>query len=728
MTLKKNSHIHLPLLVGLFIFSFFLHTIAITTLLFVFKISITSFNVIAALTLSVITCFSLSGKDWKKTLTASGVGFVLLLVSVLWGWYIDGHSWDGCAYHIPMNAFLKNGWNPLYETFYSFADNHFPILSGFDSNYLDAYPKGSEILSACIYAITNDVQTGKYFNLLATAGTFLLCYSFLVDVVHLRKWQGTTIAFFLAGTPVAWAQISTFLNDAFLWHTVLLCTIAVLYLTVYEKGTYSSVAYYVIFAMINIGFNIKFSGIIFFAIPCGIYFIYWFCKAWKNGWTAENRKLIGCRFSLMAGSVVSGTLFTGATSYVINIIRHNNPLYSIFGEGANEIIEVFMPSNYIGKSNFYRFFHSMFSRVGKPEIKFPLTFTGAEVDAARWGEPFVGGWGLLFSGILIVSIVVLVIAYFKVRTHRAILCRIAEVSLLGVVLAIAFVPGMNWARYNGVPFYIPCCALTYLFLKANSKASNATTQAYVSGILIALLTINITPTVFTNWTFLKNADQDLAEMKKLKAISEHSDLEVSCYDPYHKYNFYGRLFPLYDNGITNFVYNFEGIDDPTGSVFSSYKIYYKANKCVQDTNTLETFIAETKEHDDALLIVAAKDEASSALTNSIVQTMQGLGLEFPLQEGYRSAYIAVLDCNKNIDIVYEEMSQETLRYSGKIGGLKLSVVSSGYEQDNLASICVNGHELALNRRGLNLVLYDKKNKVVLDSIAVDTYESNELTR
>lgn len=725
MIKNRESAVRQPMLIGVFLLSLLLLTISVTTLLFFFRISITIANIPIAVLCSMAVCYFLSGRTWKATLICIGVGIAVTVFAVVLNCYTFDWSWDGNAYHKVMTGFLKYGWNPLYETFYSFADNNFPLLSDFDSNYLDAYPKGTEIWGACVYVFTNNIESAKSFNLLGGVATLLISYELIHRAVGLTRIQAALCALFLSIHPVMLSQMFTQYNDAFLWHMVLLCIMGCLYLTFFERGKYTSVSYFLIFSTINIGFNTKFSGVIYFAIPCASLFVYWVVTKIREGISKTGKKILFSRFYLFAISVLSGCLFNGATSYVVNTIRHRNPFYSIFGDGSNEIITSLMPGKYKEMSNLSRFITSLFSRTGITEEKLPLTFAAEEIHYAKGYDTSIGGWGMLFSGILLISIVVLVIAYVDYRKTKPKICRIAEIFLATGIFAVIVVPGLSWARYCVAPLYIPVCAMMYLFEKSNRTPESFQMRSFGAGVLSALLLVNISPNLVKTDELFEEYKDARYELKRLQMLAEEYDISVSCYDQHFNYNFRGQIFTLYDIGMNPIHYDPQVSMDPTGKIHKTQSIYYKVNNGVLATQTLRDFMEEAQKLDNVMIIIAAKDEASSALTDEIVAVMKKAGLEFDLKEGYRNAYVAVVDDGK---VIHEEMAEATLSHSLVSNNEQIEIVSSGYGYDNCASITINGRDCALNLRGLNIVLLDKSKGVVLDSVAVDTFYDNQLTR
>lgn len=126
-----------------------------------------------------------------------------------------------------------------------------------------------------------------------------------------------------------------------------------------------------------------------------------------------------------------------------------------------------------------------------------------------------------------------------------------------------------------------------------------------------------------------------------------------------------------------------------------------------------------------IVIIAAKDEASNNLNAAMQEQLQSLGLRETLQGKFRWSYIGVLDDG---NCIYEHSENAPLEWNGAIDGLEINVSSKGYDAGNSASIVIDGKELCKNRRGLNIVVYDKRLSRVADSVCFDTYEDSAAVR
>ena len=129
-------------------------------------------------------------------------------------------------------------------------------------------------------------------------------------------------------------------------------------------------------------------------------------------------------------------------------------------------------------------------------------------------------------------------------------------------------------------------------------------------------------------------------------------------------------------------------------------------------------------NEDILIIISSLDEASS-LFNLYKDNIKNLGLNEKLLNSYRSSYLGVL--NTRGDVFLEEMSLKKLEKYLKIDKMELNLESSGYSSGSyVSSIRINGVNYSKNRRGLNFVILDKKNSMILDSFYVDTCSDTNL--
>jgi len=335
----RNERWTFPLNLGVFLLNLILFPIVITTILYVFHISITAVNFALALVAALAALYVTLGRSWVKTAITALTGMLITATAIVLCMHVYDWSYDGNTYHKCITGLLRYGWDPLYETFYEYGKAAFSFLDGVTQTWYDAYPKGSEIWGACVYVICSDIESGKAFNLVSTLDSFFVCFGLLGHTGKVKPWQAALCAFFCIVTPVSLSQCFTYYNDGFMWQMITVYLAALLYLTFYEQGPYRGLCAYLVFLSISVGLNIKFSALIFFGILGITFFAFWsITRLLSVGNTLESGHFIGKRFVLLAFSALFGTLVTGSTSYVINMMRHKNPVYTMIGEGATEFI------------------------------------------------------------------------------------------------------------------------------------------------------------------------------------------------------------------------------------------------------------------------------------------------------------------------------------------------------------------------------------------------------
>ena len=152
--------------------------------------------------------------------------------------------------------------------------------------------------------------------------------------------------------------------------------------------------------------------------------------------------------------------------------------------------------------------------------------------------------------------------------------------------------------------------------------------------------------------------------------------------------------------------------------------YYNADGCLLERGRgyLHAFL-QSVNLADSIVFISVYDEASSQLSNTLVDDMKKLGLRINLKEKYGYSYYAIVSST----YLQEESSKEPLSYEGAVDEIHFKIESCGGNSRTGSSIIINGMEYSPNKRGLNIVIYDNRERKVTDSIAFDTYDCNILT-
>ena len=130
------------------------------------------------------------------------------------------------------------------------------------------------------------------------------------------------------------------------------------------------------------------------------------------------------------------------------------------------------------------------------------------------------------------------------------------------------------------------------------------------------------------------------------------------------------------------------------------------------------------------IIVAARDtivpdEAHSRIDEAGYERLQALGIrclraDNPAEQ-FWSGYTACLADGR---AVHEELAgrDHASEYEYTEDGFALKIYSAPLNGGNRASVEINGQEYAVDRRGLNFVIYDREKRSVTDSVCFDTWQ------
>ena len=119
------------------------------------------------------------------------------------------------------------------------------------------------------------------------------------------------------------------------------------------------------------------------------------------------------------------------------------------------------------------------------------------------------------------------------------------------------------------------------------------------------------------------------------------------------------------------------------------------------------------------VFVVAKEDAGSALNCSAVIAMQHFGLKQPLKEGKGRAYFALVENGAVCREILAANENDRIVQDGTLKDFEWQVESAGNTEGAVASVKINGKEVALNHRGLNIVVCDDHG-AVKDSVCFDT--------
>jgi hypothetical protein len=397
-------------------------------------LQITSAQFLIGFALAVLTTlfyFSKKGTSRKKH---CGIAAVLSIAIIALSVFVGGHaidcSYDGVQYHQEIVDMLASGWNPYINTC-----DQYDYLQVWSTHY--AY--GLELVEACLAKFFGILECGKAVNLILISATALICYRFIVinfSAISAPKRIIVWLASVL--NPVVLGQCLTFYID-YAFYCYLLMTIAFSVEIFNQRDV--QINYIGLFMTIILAVSTKFNaffmeGISIFVVILG-FLIYS-----KTLFKAEIwRYLIICFLA-----TVSAVFIICYHPYLTNFIAHGNPFYPLMGHGAIDIMTGNTPELYCDGNRITNFFRSIFS------------FRHTSVDQR------IGGFGPLFSGIFIISLLILVADCVKLR-------KVTPLAYGGMCILVScfFFEQSWWARYNTQLWLLPGLALLSSYLHSNQR-------------------------------------------------------------------------------------------------------------------------------------------------------------------------------------------------------------------------------------------------------------------
>ena len=568
--------------VGFFILVYIFSVFTVSTALFIVKIPITAVHGALSLIMTVAVMLLFYRKKSVLRITAAAVPVIIVCIFAM-GLFFD-LTWDGNCYRKTITYILRQGYNPIYEYFYEAVGRIGTIWNIDWFKWYDGYPKGVFTFSAVIYAMTGNVETGKCLNALLILSAGFMSFEIIKQLFTVKPWQAFLCAAALCLNPVAITQMINYYDDGALGMLFFICIASLLYLTMNKGGSLTRHCYAAVFASVAFGLNVKFSALIFFAIIVGAFFILWLVR----DMLAQRRVLISNEnlrhIAFFASCVVFGVCFFGLSSYVVNILRFKTPLYPVFGPGAEDILTGNTPAALLVKSRVGQVIASLLSPVSNSldsaaYSKAPFSFRSEEFFK-NWGpETRLGGWGVFFSGIFILSLIVLIIFLLARYKQNRAMCGYALFTFGIAVVPSAIVPGMFWARYNLLLYIVPVMALISLFAFAGGKnggknigKNSAPARLIAPLVLSVMLLANMSTGIIAGGYGFVTSLKIRGQLRELKTLSESGVVQVR--NTHVHLDFNGQFINMFDAGIKDFEIMRE-LDDYDGTFYPPYPVFYK---------------------------------------------------------------------------------------------------------------------------------------------------------
>ena len=478
---------------ALFLLSFVFFNLLIATIFFIFNISIQSwYAIVSGILAGVLVTFMMKRGgflNWKLVFGAVIAPIVMIIGLTFVNGKVYDSTHDGNNYHKLTIGMMMDGWNPLYETISEFDDRTGnPIeLDGETFHWGDYYAKASHIFAANIGMITGSVESGKVFNDISVVVVFLL---FMTVCLYCNKtWIFSILFSSIAVTaPTISGQFLTNYVDILVY--LYMFALASIFFAFEYLKEYKKEFLIVFFVTIVVLINIKFSSFAYAGILCVVYYIWYIYRYRKD---PKFSKRFFKFFSITgAVAVIVGVFVVGLSVYPRNFITHGHPFYPLMGEGKRDIMTMNSPDYFKEKNNLERFIIATFSEMDniseasglEAKYKVPFSITEEEFKYLGYSDLRISGNGMFFSGILIVSVIILLIFARRLFLDNRNLFMLVILPIAMTTVMIFVMSDVWWPRYFPQLYFIIFAALITINEYMNTFARVA---LYV---LIGLILVN----------------------------------------------------------------------------------------------------------------------------------------------------------------------------------------------------------------------------------------------
>lgn len=497
----------------------------VSSILFIFNLDIVGFLAIVSIFFSFIIYYLVMSikKDFSKSEIILGniLGVILICIAVFLSTQIYDFAWDSNWYHKSALGCLKLGWNPLYQNFYDFiqkTDMHVGCLKSAEI-WAQHYCKASWIVGANIYSLTNNIETAKSVNLLMVFVLFGLSYHYF-STTHFTNLQALLLSILLVFNPITSSQVFTLYVDNLLMTNLFAIIIMLIGITDTKYYLNSFYKYFILALLVIFCINIKFTGLAYAGIFCLLFFVIWCIRAKFE----HNLAIVFTRNMIFYIITCSIAIFiVGASTYLTNFITKGHPLYPLAGENKKDIMTSNEPYIFREMSTLEKLFISIFGEtsnyLGYTFEEPKNLFSVSEEEITHCGyDTRIGGFGPLFGGILIISLIVLGVGLIILYKTNRYWFLILSLLILTIFTTMSLITESWWARYTPYLYLIPIFAVAILFL-ASSKTIKLGKIFCLLSAMFLVITMLINTSFFATYITDSKTRTDITK-EELKELSQ----------------------------------------------------------------------------------------------------------------------------------------------------------------------------------------------------------------
>ncbi len=455
----------------------------------------------ALLVLAIATAASLAVTqvlfqgNWRLN---SLISVALIILAIFLSQLFHDTSIDGQHYHFQAIYALAHGWNPFWDT------GPPPTIADPPALWVFHYPRSAWTFSATLLAAGFPFAATKVANFLFLFGGALVLsgalFRFGFSPISTLLLSGAAIL-----NPIVLGQLYTGMNDGLLFFCIAIFTVSI---TCWVTKNDRNALLLGVAAML-FGLNLKFSGVLIFAVLCAFACLGWYVVA---GWRPASRASV-LLLAVAALSIVG----LGWSPYVLNYFNFGHVFYPLMGAKAVDIMDGNTPAVLSGLSGIGRFFFSLFAHTHSgyetlSTLKVPFYLTSEEIRSSGGVDVRIGGFGPLFSGVLALA----TISSALQLVERPRTPTIWGLFFIGgaLLVSVALMPQNWWARYVPHFWLVPWC------VAAAAIAATSRSQHFLgwSIVIVMLLNAGIVAGAAT-WLVAKRSAAVTAQMREMKLDS-----------------------------------------------------------------------------------------------------------------------------------------------------------------------------------------------------------------
>jgi hypothetical protein len=389
-------------------------------------------------------------------------------------------SYDGQSYHETAIIALANKWNPVY-------DSGFPIKPPLSATVAldEGSPKIVWSIDASIYKLTHSIDAATAINLFIALIALVFAWDGL-RAIGLRNRWALTIASLTVCNTLFVQQLFSSMEDSLSYEFLIIGAASVILLI---KGRNKFVYLLCLLTSFIFLAGTKYSNLyIFLALACVAAYVIFDQKIYKSN-----------AFKVVSSAGLICALLTLSNPYIANITRYHAIDYpyneQIF---ASSLKITGVPINIRNDSKlelfYYGIFGSAISDAQDPtslaRLKVPFTFTSQDLlSEANVTSKLVGGYGIFFSGIFIISLVGYSYLIIIKKSKREKIAFKWLSAVLGIIILSCLIsPIPNYARYTSQLDLVPIAiAVTLLIIKQGKRRL----ASILIAVLIVCMSLNI---------------------------------------------------------------------------------------------------------------------------------------------------------------------------------------------------------------------------------------------